>query len=714
MKIRQSASCQFLRAETGASLAEYAILLSLIAALSIGAMIAIGGNVSGVLDSANDSIVDTGTGSEGGSGGEPGQPFSFAVTIDGQANANKAIGPGQSATLAWNIENGAWPEEWRSIGGACIARGNEGEEDNGEGGLGSDDVPASGASSGSQTFNWSGDLVGCVYEACFAAGDPNDEEVWEEKCAKIAFVGTAVDPNPVLSMKVNGVSYATIAMGGSATFTWTNTMPFEGDVSMSASGSFCNTASVPASFSTSGTYTASFANFSGCAVTMCASGTTFPDESGTYKCAGAIFPAGDGIPELSFGTKSGLTPNTPTSSDAATVSGINIPVTLSASGAQVSVNGGAPVSGAFTVNNGDSIVLTTNSATGAGGSKQITVSKTGFTTRWLLLNTGADEDPTMGNFTAVSGALPRSPVASNQVTPSGYAAMNFTVDNGTASIYSSGGTLRHGPTSSGSIVSGEKITLSALSGVGPGEVVTVTLHFGNGLTQTRVWTVTNKSPFNDATPDAMSFSTDTEVSSEAILVTSPVVASGFDAAQTFSFPGEVCVNGSCSSGSASVSPGDSVVLRAAAPEDCGSESWTFSTISGAWNMCPVPAEDEEQKLALGYCPPASFDENYGDKSLGWGAPGQYYWHNDVDEFPEGGGMRYSNQTFAYVCEGGEWQQESFGFCSIGGSNQSTPPYAQRKSQCASDRSPMPGIGYGCSNPNIPSWQVWDCFVNAAS
>lgn len=597
---------------------------------------------------------------------------SVTVWIDGEVDQFKAIGPGGDAVVAWEVapeaDAGVTTREVRNINGTCPAEAGS-------------NPPSANTLTGAETIAWSEDLVGCSYEITFQLQDE-----WGgipvSKTATLAFLADEPVANPVRMVTVNGGESATIAYGEAANFEWVNEDPLNRDIQIYDFGS-CTfsgfSGTLPA-----GNYSLPWSTqVDGCEISVCVFGEN-PDASGAAEyemCATANFAAQDSTPNpMSFETSLDVPAESPLSSSAAIITGINVPVTLTLpAGVSAEINGGAAVSGSVQVVNNDSVVLSTTSPSAAVGTKTVTITKssgTSFSASWLILSEGADKTPVMPAFQSLSDQKPSGNVSSNVVVPSAYAAMPISVDNGSAIIASSS------PRTSGIMTNGQNIRLDTKTPSGLGATKTVTLHYGPDLSLSTTWTVTTKVTATDLVPTPIGFSTDPEASSSAELVSLPEIASGYDAPVNLSFNGQICVNGSCSQGSASVAPGDTVVLRVAPPESCGNLGVAFGSVTGSWYACP---HHDEPADAAGWCAPRTFDvgDHLPAQTVGWAPTGTELRRTVIaPDYYEDGILWYEVKNVRFRCSGSGWYADGRGYCT-GGANGTSGDL--NKENCISER-----------------------------
>lgn len=622
-------------------------------------------------------------------------------TIDVTLNGDKSFvvaGPGDSVDLAWAMtvvdDELYGHREFRNINGICPEEGGTYTT-----------VPiltVDDGMTGAEEIEWNEDWAGCFAEFTFGVTDLNDmyEQFLDNKTVIIAFTDFDATTPADQSMTVNGEEELNIGVGETAHFEWNSTMamPQQGAVYKTSS---CSSIPVGSTIPQSGSLDQAWnSTIAGCNITMCLEGAADPESESVESCATAHFIVSDTTPDaMVFPTMFDAATSTLVSSNAVTVSGINTATTLTiSSGGSVSKNGGTAVTGSVTVNNGDSIVIKTTTSSSASADANITLTKTGFSASWRVLNTSADQTPTMGNFTSITGQPVATQVFSNIVVPSAYAAMPISVTNGTAVINNGGSTGKLPGTTSGVMNSGNGIFLTTTTPSAASTSKTVTVNYGPGLSLSKTWSVTTRASESDQMPGQWTFNTDYETSTATTLKTVPIKPAGFDTpfwlevddAETG--PVTVCVNMSCLEGGNTVSPGDEVTLEMVADDVCDDIDFHLKVSSGgsvfagdSWTACPWFGPDEENitcqadTVQVGILNPKSF-------SLPDGYLGEVYpklWVHD------GPGFEYGAQEYYFSCGAVEWAFDRSGAgCGVGLGANIDPEHAdgelfsKNKGRCA--------------------------------
>ena len=168
--------------------------------------------------------------------------------------------------------------------------------------------------------------------------------------------------------------------------------------------------------------------------------------------------------------------NTVTSSTPITITGINVPTTVSTTnGAQISINGGAFVNSPTTINNNQTIAVRLTSANSYGGVVSTDVTIGGLTDAWNLYSTTAgDTIPDAFNFSNRINQPPGVLVTSNTVQITGITSPSPVTVTGAAQFSVNGGPW----ITSGNINNGDTLTLRITSSATLGGSVSTTISIG--------------------------------------------------------------------------------------------------------------------------------------------------------------------------------------------------------------------------------------------
>ncbi len=648
----------------------------------------------------------------------PPPPYTIDVTLDGDQTF-KVIGPGDSVDLDWAIateDDEAYPNrEIRNINGICPLEGGN-----------STTVPLltiDEGLTGHEVIEWDEDYVDCFVEFTFGVTDEwSPNSFLENKTVVVAFTDFRDGAPPVQTMTLNGVEEGDldIGVGQTAEFAWNSTFPIKAPSLVSKSFS-CSSIPVGSTIPQSGSLEQAWnGTVSGCTITLCLTGQADWDSESVESCATAHFISADTTPDaMVFPTMFDAATSTLVSSNTVTVSGINTATTLTISaGGSVSKNGGTAVTGSVTVNNGDTIQIKHTTSSSASADANITLTKTGFATNWRVLNTSADQTPTMGNFTAKTGQPVATLVTSNIVVPSAYAAMPISVTNGKAVINNGGSTGKlTDEVSSGVMNSGNGIFLTTTSSPLPNTTKTVTVNYGPGLSLSKTWDVTTRVSDDDTMPTPFIFNTDMENSNSTTTITQTIKPTGFDtpfyltvvdpsvSARGGDSSVTVCINNVCGDGGM-VNPGDLIRLEMDAETICEDIDYYLAVDSEGlpfaqsyWTACPWFGPDEEDltceadTVTVGTLNPKVV-------SLPEGYLGQVYPKRWITEGP---GMVYGDQEYYFSCGATEWSFDRAGAGCHNGIGGDVDPatldgevFAKNKDRCANWMAQVHGAALTCS------------------
>ena len=169
--------------------------------------------------------------------------------------------------------------------------------------------------------------------------------------------------------------------------------------------------------------------------------------------------------------------NTLTGSTAVTITGINVPTTVSTTnGAQIRINGGTWVNSPTTINNNQTLEVRLTSANSYGGVVSTDVTVGALTDVWNLYSTTAgDTIPDAFNFANRINQPPGVLVTSNTIQITGITSPSPVTVTGAAQFSINGGSW----VTSGNINNGDTLTLRITSSATLGGSVSTTISIGN-------------------------------------------------------------------------------------------------------------------------------------------------------------------------------------------------------------------------------------------
>lgn len=277
--------------------------------------------------------------------------------------------------------------------------------------------------------------------------------------------------------------------------------------------------------------------------------------------------------------------NTPQTSNMVTITGINVPISISVSGGSYSKNGGAYSTTPTTAVNGDTFILKHNSA-GLGLTSTTTVFNYGNKTANFITSTREyDIIPDDFSFTNIQNAPVNSEQLSNIITVNGITdPISISITNGSYRI--NGGSWVN---TSGTVVNGDTVQLRLNAPANAGQNVSTTVTIGS---KSASWTVDTTAPdiapnpFN-FTPDVWGSALSTYVNSNTITVSGINVGSPISITAGSAYTQYRINGGSWTSANGTVFNGDTVQLRmqsASAYETTRSATLSIGGVTDAWNV----------------------------------------------------------------------------------------------------------------------------------
>lgn len=257
--------------------------------------------------------------------------------------------------------------------------------------------------------------------------------------------------------------------------------------------------------------------------------------------------------QFTFTDVTNATLNFQYTSNTITVSGIAAAATISITGGEYNINGGAYTSTSGTVNNGDTVTVRVTS----GSSNSSTVSATltiGGVFDTYSVTTVDDTVPEAFSFTDVTGALTSTVYTSNSVTITGISAASpISITGGEYSI--NGGSFT---SASGTILNNQQVQVRVTSSSSNSTAVNAVLTIG-GVSDT--YTVTTAAA--DTTPDEFLFTEIVGALTETVYSSDQVAITGLSSAAPVSITdGEYRIDsGAWTSANGSINNGQQIQVR---------------------------------------------------------------------------------------------------------------------------------------------------------
>lgn len=284
--------------------------------------------------------------------------------------------------------------------------------------------------------------------------------------------------------------------------------------------------------------------------------------------------AGDTTPgAFSLTAQTNVEPNTVVVSNTITASGIDAPTAISVSGGEYAVNGGSYTTAAATVSSGQTVTVRQTSSASFSTTTTATLTIGGVSAGFNVTTRAADTTPDAFSFTAQTNAALNTFIVSNAITVSGIeAATAITVSGGDYSINGGGYT-----SSAGVVSNGQTVILRQRSANQISTASTATLTIG-GVSGT--FSVTTAAP--DTTPDAFSFTSQSNVAVNTAIVSNTVTISGINSASPVSISGgEYATQGNnYTSGSGTIDNGGTIKVRVTSSSSFSTTTTATVTIGG--------------------------------------------------------------------------------------------------------------------------------------
>ena len=264
-------------------------------------------------------------------------------------------------------------------------------------------------------------------------------------------------------------------------------------------------------------------------------------------------------------------------SNSITVSGINAASAISITGGTYSINGGAYTSSSGTVTNGQTVTVqhTSSASYSTATNTTLTIGGVSDTFTSTTLAFVADTTPDAFTFTDQTGVALSSTITSNTITVSGInSAASISVTGGTYSI--NGGAYT---SATGTITNGQTVSVRHTSSASNSTATNTTLTIG-GVSDTFTSTTLAAGP--DTTPDAFTFTDQTNVALSTTITSNSITVSGINTAASISVTGGTySINGGAyTATTGTVTNGQTVTVRHTSSASYSTATNTTLTIGG--------------------------------------------------------------------------------------------------------------------------------------
>ena len=258
-----------------------------------------------------------------------------------------------------------------------------------------------------------------------------------------------------------------------------------------------------------------------------------------------------------------------------TVSGICASASISISGGTYSINGGGYTGSSGTVSNGDTVTVRQTSSSSYSTTTDAVLTIGGVSDTFSVTTKACtDTTPDTFTFTDQTDVELSTVTTSNQITVSGIcASASISISGGTYSINGGGYTG-----SSGTVSNGDTVTVRQTSSSSYSTTTNAELTIG-GVSDT--FSVTTKA-CTDSTPDAFTFTDQTDVELSTVTTSNQVTVSGICLSASISITGGTySVNGGgYTASSGTVNNGDTVTVRQTSSSSYSTTTNAILTIGG--------------------------------------------------------------------------------------------------------------------------------------
>jgi hypothetical protein len=279
-----------------------------------------------------------------------------------------------------------------------------------------------------------------------------------------------------------------------------------------------------------------------------------------------------------------------------TVSGIDAAATITVSGGSYDINGsGTFVTSSGTVNNGDTVRARHTSSASYSTATNTVVTIGGVSDTFTSTTESDPEDDTTPNafsFTDQTDVALSTVITSAAITVSGIdAPATISVTGGTYDINASGTFVG----TSGTVSNGDTVrarhTSSSSNSTATNTVVTI-----GGVSDTFTSTTEAAEPGEDTTPNAFTFTDQTDVARSTVITSAAITVAGIDAPATISVTGgtyDINGSGTFVSTPGTVEVGDTVRARHTSSASYETATNTVITIGGVSDTFTSTTEESE-------------------------------------------------------------------------------------------------------------------------
>jgi hypothetical protein len=293
----------------------------------------------------------------------------------------------------------------------------------------------------------------------------------------------------------------------------------------------------------------------------------------------AVVDISDTTPNaFSFTDQTNVALSSTMTSDSITVAGITAAAAISVSGGEYEVNNsGSWVTGAGTVNNGNTVRVRHTSSGSNGTATNTTLTIGGVSDTFTSTTLTADTTPDAFSFTPQTGVNPSQQVFSNQITVTGINTTTTWSRSGGYGVWFNGTFMA--TAASGTLSPGDQLNLVLDASASYNTLVSATLTIGGVSAQ---FDVTTRAA--DTTPNAFAFTDQSGVAQSTLCTSDTITVAGIEAAAAISISGgagEYQINGGAwVTGAGSVNNGDTVKVRHTSSASLSSSVNSTLTIGG--------------------------------------------------------------------------------------------------------------------------------------
>jgi len=288
---------------------------------------------------------------------------------------------------------------------------------------------------------------------------------------------------------------------------------------------------------------------------------------------------------FTFTDQTDVARSTTITSNPITVSGINSATPISITGGSYSVNGSGYVTGSGTVSDGDTVTVRHTSSGSFSTATNTTLNIGGVTDTFTSTTLAEDTTPDAFTFTDQTDVALSSFIVSNEITVGGINSdASISITGGSYSI--NGGNF---DSADGTVPPNATVRVENESSANFSTSTDATLTIG-GVSDT--FTVTTLA--EDTTPDAFTFTDQTDVARSTTITSDSITVTGINSAATISIMGgSYSVNGSgYVTGSGTVSDGDTVTVQHTSSNQFSTVTDTVLTIGGVSDIFTSTTADD--------------------------------------------------------------------------------------------------------------------------